>query len=212
MRVTKGKRDRKTLLKAIWAFRWDRYETNLQHMNWTPAWEWHPATENFTETNMPSFSRNVHNWLHSKTLSNAASNDKFHQHHSDVIMSATASQITGISTICSAVCSSAIKKNQSFVSLAFATSGFHSQMTRNAKNVSIWWRHHEMNTSPYLCCCIRKGHCTLLEGIYNGPTWHRCARSTPQKTMCYTQTQCRFEWCILQKKICNIWPGIFYPS
>ena len=41
-------------------------------------------------------------------------------HYSDIIMSAMASQITGISIVCSTVCSGANKKtHQSFASLAF---------------------------------------------------------------------------------------------
>ena len=65
-------------------------------------------------------------------------------HYSDVIMSALASQITGISIVYSAVCLGADqKKHQSSVSLAFRegnpllTSGFPSQRASNTENVSI---------------------------------------------------------------------------
>ena len=63
-------------------------------------------------------------------------------HYSDVIMSAIASQITGVSIVCPTVCSGADQRRyQSSVSLTFAT-GFSSQRTSNAENVSIWWSHH----------------------------------------------------------------------
>ena len=69
-------------------------------------------------------------------------------HYSDVIMSAMASQITGVSMVCSNVCSGADRrKHQSSVSLAFVM-GIHrspvnSQVTgefqraSNAENVFI---------------------------------------------------------------------------
>ena len=70
------------------------------------------------------------------------------QYYSDVIMSAMASQIAGISIVCSAFCSGADqRKHQSSVSLAFVR-GIHrwlaSQRGSNEEKVSIWWRHHEM--------------------------------------------------------------------
>ena len=70
-------------------------------------------------------------------------------HYTDVIISAMASQITGVSAVCSTVCSGAVKKKyQSSAALAFVrgihrvTRGFPSQRASNAENVSIWWRHH----------------------------------------------------------------------
>ena len=72
-------------------------------------------------------------------------------HYSDVIMSAMASQIPGVSIDCSIVYSDADqRKHQSSSSLVFVKEkppvicGFPSQRdTSNAENVSIWWRHHE---------------------------------------------------------------------
>ena len=55
-------------------------------------------------------------------------------HYSDVIVSAMASQITGISIVYSTVCSGADQgKHQ-------VTGEFPSQRASNVKNVSIWWR------------------------------------------------------------------------
>ena len=65
-------------------------------------------------------------------------------------MSAMASQITGMSIVCSIVCSGADqRKRQSTVSLAFVreSSGdrwFPSQRASNAENVSIRWRPHDI--------------------------------------------------------------------
>ena len=53
-------------------------------------------------------------------------------HYRDVIMSVIASQITGVSIVCSTVCSGADqRKHQS-----------SAQRASDAKNVSIWWHHH----------------------------------------------------------------------
>ena len=85
--------------------------------------------------------------------------------YGDVIMSAMASQITGVSMVSSNLCSGLDqRKHQSSASLDFVreiqrrpvnsphkgpetrkpvvTCEFPSQRTRNAENVSIWWRHH----------------------------------------------------------------------
>ena len=56
--------------------------------------------------------------------------------HSDVILSAMASQITDISIVCPVISSGADqRKHQS-------SDGFPSQRASNMENVSIWWRHH----------------------------------------------------------------------
>ena len=65
-------------------------------------------------------------------------------HYSEGIMSAVASQITGISIVYSIVCSGADqRKHQSYASLAFVpvTGEFSAQRASDAENVSIWWRH-----------------------------------------------------------------------
>ena len=60
-----------------------------------------------------------------------------------------ASQITGVSIVCSTVGSGADqRKHQSSASLPFVqgpvTGEFPAQKSSKAENVSIWWRHHEM--------------------------------------------------------------------
>ena len=69
-------------------------------------------------------------------------------HYSNVIMDVMTSQVTGVRMVCSNVCSGANqRKHQSSGSLAFvrgiprrSVNSPHS----NAKNVSIWWRHHDI--------------------------------------------------------------------
>ena len=70
------------------------------------------------------------------------------EHFNDVIMSAIASQITGVAIVCSTVGSGPDqRKHQSSASLAFVR-GIHrdrciaSTKDSYAENVSIWWRHH----------------------------------------------------------------------
>ena len=65
------------------------------------------------------------------------------------MMGVRASQITGVSIVYSTVCLDTYdRKHQSSASLAFfeenspVTGESPSQRARNAKNVSIWWRHH----------------------------------------------------------------------
>ena len=60
-------------------------------------------------------------------------------------MRAMASQITSLTIVYWTVYTGADqRKHQSFASLAFVVTGeFPAQKARYAKNVSIWWRHHE---------------------------------------------------------------------
>ena len=77
-------------------------------------------------------------------------------HYSDVIMSAMASQITGVLILYSTVCSGVDqRKHQSFASLSvwgeFTGDRWIPRSHRwiphtkasDAEHVSIWWRHHE---------------------------------------------------------------------
>ena len=69
-------------------------------------------------------------------------------HYSDVIMSTMASQITGVSSVCSCVCSGVDKKTSKLRVTGLCegnppvTDGFPSQRASNTGNVFIWWRHH----------------------------------------------------------------------
>ena len=69
-------------------------------------------------------------------------------HHSDVIMSAMASQTTGVSIVYSAVCSGVDKKTPKLRVTGLCegnsavTGEFPAQRTSNAWITCIWWRHH----------------------------------------------------------------------
>ena len=78
-----------------------------------------------------------HNWVHKISRI----------HYSDIIMSAMASQITGVSIVYSTVRSGVDqRKYQSSVTLRGGFTGYRwlpAQRVSNAKNVSMSWRHHD---------------------------------------------------------------------
>ena len=93
----------------------------------------------------------VYNWI----CSFLRGNNSYHliikiiSHYRDFIMSAMASQITGVLIVCSTVCSVADqRKYQSPAPLASVrgnppmTGRFPSERASNVENASIWWRHH----------------------------------------------------------------------
>ena len=61
--------------------------------------------------------------------------------YSGVIMSVMMSHITGVSIVCSTVCSGADQRKHQKL-LVTGLCGFPSQRASMAENVSIWWRHH----------------------------------------------------------------------
>ena len=77
-------------------------------------------------------------------------------HYNDVIMSAMESHITGVSIVCSAVCSGAgQRKHHSSVSLAFVREIHRwpvyspKKRTSNAETASIWWHYYVRWGSDY---------------------------------------------------------------
>ena len=85
------------------------------------------------------------------------SNDcTFSVHYSDVITSTVASQITGVSIVCSIVCSDADQTSKLRVTgpLCGESTGDRIPLTKasNAENVSIWWRHHVVFRQRCLLC------------------------------------------------------------
>ena len=83
-------------------------------------------------------------------------------HYSDVIMIAMASQITGVSIVCSTVWSDVDqRKHQSSTSPAFVREIHESQRDSNAENVSIWCRHHEV-MYPCIKCAEQDRHSIIL--------------------------------------------------
>ena len=57
-------------------------------------------------------------------------------------MSAMVSQITGVSSVCSTICSAADQRKH-HISVSLVIGGFPSQRVSNAENISIWWRHND---------------------------------------------------------------------
>ena len=91
----------------------------------------------------------------SNHLSLPKCNEMMETHYNDVIMSAMASQITGVFIVNSTVSSGADqRKHQSSASLAFVwgihrwtVNSPHKGLVMLLKNVSIWWRHHALGQS-----------------------------------------------------------------
>ena len=70
-------------------------------------------------------------------------------HYRDVVMSAMASLITGVSTVCSTICSGADQRIYPRVTGLCEgnlplTAGFPSQMVSKGANVCSWLRHHDI--------------------------------------------------------------------
>ena len=76
-------------------------------------------------------------------------NSRAATHYSDVTLSTMASQITGVSFVCSTVCSGSPNETSKPRVTCLCegnspvTCEFPTQKASNAENVSIWWRHHE---------------------------------------------------------------------
>ena len=88
-------------------------------------------------------------------------------HYNDVIMSEMASQITGVSVVDSKVCPGADKKNTTPRQRWPVNSTHKRPETR--KKVSMWWRHHDMETlSTLLDNFLRKIRLSTADFIYKG--------------------------------------------
>ena len=80
-------------------------------------------------------------------------------HYSDVIMSAMVSQITGVSIVYTAACSSADQRKRQTIHVtglcegnSAVTTEFPAPRASDAENVSIWWRHHDHVSSRSGTC------------------------------------------------------------
>ena len=80
-----------------------------------------------------------------------------HVHYSDIIMGTIASEITSLIHECllNQIFRRRSKKTSKLrvtglcVGNSPETGEFPAQMACNAKNVSIWWRHHRWNATPW---------------------------------------------------------------
>ena len=92
-------------------------------------------------------------------------------HYNDVIMSAMASQITGVSIVCAGVCSGVDQRTSKLRVTGLCdekppvTGGFPSQRASNAENVSIWWRLHEWQAKASL---VKRPEQIILTPISSG--------------------------------------------
>ena len=85
-------------------------------------------------------------------------------HYTDVIMGTIASQITSLAIVYSTVYSGADKKIKALhhwpLCGEFTGAGeFRAQMTSNAENVSIWWRHHGASVGHNIHRHFRHDYC-----------------------------------------------------
>ena len=100
------------------------------------------------------------------------------EHYSDAIMSAMASQITGVSIVCSIICSGADnRKPQSSASLVFMM-GIHQWQVYSphkgpvTRKYSIWWRHHDATTTRWSTtepCVYFVGYNVGVKSMYKLP-------------------------------------------
>ena len=78
-------------------------------------------------------------------------------HYSDIIMSAMASQITGVSIVCHGAFVRGINEG---------TEGFPYQGASNADNVSIWWRHHLLLSGLFDTLASGRSGCDFKNAIF----------------------------------------------
>ena len=96
-------------------------------------------------------------------------------HYCNVIMSAIASQFTGVSMVCSTVCSGADqRKHQSSASLAFV-GGIHKEpVTR--RMFPLWWRHHGTKTTQEAdsneVCQVSRNSILSSNNVIITPKWY----------------------------------------
>ena len=90
-------------------------------------------------------SKSPHGWP--KIVNDSKPYNILFHHYSAFMLSAMTSQITGVSIVCSTVCSGAAqRKHQSSASLAREIHLWlvdSPQRANNSEKVSIWWRHQE---------------------------------------------------------------------
>ena len=144
-------------------------------------------------------------------------------------MSVIAAQMTGVSIVCSAVCSGADqRKYQSSASLIFGnppvTGGFPSQRASYVENVSIWWRHHEMTGNiggqlKYIVCLWTKYKTLmfaemLVKSFIREPTriamtWHHFFVSSIIISQCRLEKKLGWCWVTTQRKMTTLHVTIF---
>ena len=133
-------------------------------------------------------------------------------------MSVMTSQITGVLIVCSTVSSGADqRKHQSSASLAFERA-VPSQRAINAKNGSIWWRHHKarhlrsviqlqnLSDSLYLCHC----YIEAMVGPYRscqkpGSTVGKSKVKAIKDFLMHLPIRCRLGWQPIGSQLLKFW-------
>ena len=158
---------------------WTRSSKLSQHLNVvTLILYWFPYNLTFFSTPLPRLMA-IGIW----TLLGCQSKP----HYSDVIMSAMASKITGVSTVCSTICSGADqRKHQSSASLAFVR-GIHRWPVNSPHKEPVTWKMHDDVTMLQMYCydCGMEdiGLASALPTVT--ATWCHSVSSGPYKThMC----------------------------
>ena len=130
----------------MWEF--DIYIHIFTHKHQKPEWSTDPHLYRLSIVSAKCW------WLPKYQLFLSCWRQHANVHYSGVIMTPMASQITGVSIVCSIVCSAGTQMiYQSSALLALCegnppgTSGFPLKRPSDAENVSIWWRHHAFSFS-----------------------------------------------------------------
>ena len=127
--------------------------------------------------------------------------------YNDVIISAVASQITGVSIVYSTVGSDADqRKYQSSASVAFVRRidrWLPHTKASNAENASIWWRHH-VNHTDYLGVGVGVGELIMQPkwksktlSMFSGIHWWYIKSDTKWSPVCKRHFQIHENCCIL---------------
>ena len=100
------------------------------------------------------------------------------------MMSAIASQITGVSSVCSAFSSGTLKRKSKLRVTGLCegnppfTGGFPSENASNVENASIWWRHHVLAClSEYIVVYLQRltnWKISLYVSIFMMMNLHQC--------------------------------------
>ena len=110
----------------------------------------------------------------------------WNMHYNDVLMRVMTVKITGVPIICSTVCSDADqRKHQCSARVSGLCEGnppvigvFPSQKSSEAKNVSIWWRHHVIITKSHSCHDVMLQYCTTQVSLHSWCPYIRCPTPT----------------------------------
>ena len=122
-------------------------------------------------------------------------------HLGDVIKSAMASEITGVSMVCSTVCSDAdqrkhqVPRPRRWLLWGEFTGDRWIPLTKasNAENGSIWWRHHELS---YMFTYGRNSRHAMVQLMLNVTTGHSLQYCPSSRRECFQSVLILPHWVI----------------